>query len=33
MKVGFKVYDVQEDKEIGWTRSDEQFIEMPQGNT
>jgi len=29
MKVGFKVYDVQPDKEVGVIRSDEEFIELP----
>ena len=27
--VGFKVHEVQEDSSIGWTRIDEQFIELP----
>jgi exonuclease SbcD len=29
MKVGFKVYEIQPDKEIGVIRSDEEFIELP----
>jgi exonuclease SbcD len=29
MKVGFKVYDVQPDKEVGVIRSDEEFVELP----